>query len=266
MSEKLVISYPIDHLPNQVVGHQICLNNIGRANALVPELISALAAALDEAENAQAKLIILCANGKHFSTGGDIQRFSAACANGNGEDYARNLVSQLQAVVLKMLSMPAIIIVGAQGAITGGSCGLFFAADIGVLDRTSFIQPFYREVGFAPDGGWTALLPEIIGPKHAAAILHQNLQIDANQAVQMGIAQHIAEHEDVTAKAHAIALELASVPNIAALIAAKQLIWTKDRLSVVEAGLDAETQAFIDLFNQPHMPTTLDNFRPSRAG
>ena len=197
MSEKLVISYPIEPLPNQVVGHQICLNNIGRANALVPELISALAAALDEAENAQAKLIILCANGKHFSTGGDIQRFSAACANGNGESYARNLVSQLQAVVLKMLSMPAIIIVGAQGAITGGSCGLLFAADIGVLDRTSFIQPFYREVGFAPDGGWTALLPEIIGPKNTAAILHQNLQIDANQAVQMGIAQHIAEHEEL---------------------------------------------------------------------
>lgn len=265
MSDPLVISSLLSDLPNNVVGSSITLNTPSRNNALVPELTSALLEALKDAEASGSKVVLLNAAGPHFSTGGDIRRFSAEIARQNGKDYALKLVDQLQTIVLKILAMDAIVITAAQGAITGGSAGFVFASDLVVFEKSSFIQPYYREVGFAPDGGWSALLPEIIGPRNATAIQISNKRIEANEAIDLGIGQHIAPLGQAQEKARSLTFEMCHLPNIDALIAAKQLVWNSDKLATIKKGLEAETNAFLTLFDTPHMSSTLSTFHPSRA-
>jgi len=60
-------------------------------------------------------------------------------------------------------------------------------------------------VGFSPDGGWTALLPELIGAARALAIQISNQRIGAQEAVALGLAQSVVEAPDESARELAIA-------------------------------------------------------------
>ena len=65
-----------------------------------------------------------------------------------------------------------------------------------VTERASF-TPYYVDVGFSPDGGWTALLPDIIGHKRAAAVQLLNDTINAQQALDWGIAHKMAQADQL---------------------------------------------------------------------
>ncbi|GLQ17347.1 enoyl-CoA hydratase/isomerase family protein [Maritalea porphyrae] len=265
MTTRLVTSCPIDNLSNQLTGRRITLNNPKRSNALVPELTRELLVELETVKDRGEKIVIIDAEGAHFSTGGDIGRFAEQIDQKNGQSFAHTLVEQLQLIVFKLLAMDAIIVTAAQGAITGGSAGIVFASDLVVFDETSFIQPYYREVGFAPDGGWSALLPEIIGAKRAATIQLANKRIEPKVAVEWGIGQHLTSVGKAQEKAHSIAMELSRLPNFDALTIAKRLVWNEEKLETIERGLEAETGAFLNLFRAPHIPSTLAAFSTGRA-
>uniref|UniRef100_UPI0025CDB5BD enoyl-CoA hydratase/isomerase family protein n=1 Tax=Sediminimonas sp. TaxID=2823379 RepID=UPI0025CDB5BD len=133
-----------------------------RANALEPGLLDALGDALHNAE-ARAPGFVLLAGGRHFTSGGDVARFAQAAAEDRAQAYSDAVVPVLQDVVMRLLSLPCPVVAAARGAVTGGGAGLLFAADTGVVAPDTFVQPYYAAMGFAPDGGWTAVLPERIG-------------------------------------------------------------------------------------------------------
>lgn len=209
-----------------------------RANALEPGLLQALDAALDAAEKGRADVILLAAAGRNFCSGGDVARFAEAVAAGRGVAYAGEVVPLLQRIVLRLLSMPRLVALAGRGAITGGGAGLLFAADLAVLAPDAFVQPWYTAVGFAPDGGWTAVLPERIGAGAALAWQLRNGRVDAPAARGMGLAAAVDEDPEGRA------LALLSALNIEAAKASKRLIWDRARLKSVEARLAAETAAF----------------------
>jgi 2-(1,2-epoxy-1,2-dihydrophenyl)acetyl-CoA isomerase len=78
-----------------------------------------------------------------------------------------------------------------NGPVTGGSARLVLAADIVLMGKSAFIQPYYSEIGFAPVGGWTAMLPKRIGPARAIEIQALNMRIDADTALLLGLASRI---------------------------------------------------------------------------
>ena len=56
-----------------------------------------------------------------------------------------------------------------------------------VTDRASFTA-YYVEAGFSPDGGWTAILPDVIGRTRASSVQLLNQTITAAQALDWGLA------------------------------------------------------------------------------
>ena len=216
----------------------------GRANALEPGLLGDFTAALDRAEALDAKVILLC-GGRNFSSGGDVRGFHAATLDGSGQDYARTVVPLLQTIVARLIAMPRLVVVAARGAITGGSAGLLFAADLAVLAPDAFVQPYYPQVGFAPDGGWTALLPERIGAGRAAEWLQSDRRLSAQALCDAGLATAISDTPEEQA------LELAANGEIGTRLATKALIWDSARRGQVEGRLEAETTAFLDRIAEP---------------
>ena len=108
-----------------------------RANALEPGILREFHAGLDALDASGAERAV----------------FRAA----NPEAHADAVVPLLQDALRRMVEMPVIFCIAARGAITGGGAGLLFAGDLAVLAPDAFVQPYYAQVGFAPDGGWTAL-------------------------------------------------------------------------------------------------------------
>ncbi len=216
-----------------------------RANALEPKLLRALNAALDAVEKGRADVVLLSSAGRNFCSGGDVACFAQAVADGRGVDYANDVVGQLQAVVLRLLSMSQVIGIAGRGAITGGGAGFLFASDVAVLSPDAFVQPFYTRVGFAPDGGWTALLPDSIGAARALSWQLENRSVAAEEAVQLGLAAKT--HPDPEGGM----LELFSQMNVGSARETKGLIWDSKRLRQVEARLKSEANAFRKRINKP---------------
>lgn len=234
-----------------------------RSNALEPGLLAEFSRALDALEESNGRLALV-QGGPNFSTGGDVKRFLEAAERGAAQAYADTVVPVLQACVLRMIRMPVLFATAARGAVTGGAAGFLFAADLAVLSPDCFVQPYYTTMGFAPDGGWTAVLPERIGAGAAQRWLMSDKRKDALALESAGLANDISDAPEDRA------LELFGAMSVEAALAAKALIWDKPRCAAVAARLDAETRAFRALIGQPatraRMAAFLDRRRsPARV-
>jgi 2-(1,2-epoxy-1,2-dihydrophenyl)acetyl-CoA isomerase len=187
--------------------YTLTLNRPERHNSLVPELLEALIERLDfVAESVQNLPVILNAKGRSFSTGGDILGFYQ-----NREDlvnYSTKLVGLLNETMLRMLKLQVPIIAAVHGIVTGGSIGLILAADILLLTPTASFTPYYGKLGFSPDGGWTAILPAIIGTKRVSEILLYNKTIQAVDALNWGLCTRIVPDDVIQQEARKIAQEI----------------------------------------------------------
>lgn len=225
----------------------LTLNRPERHNSLVPPLLQALLAALEEFNAIpDVRAVVLQANGRSFSTGGDIGGFYEHRDNLAG--YAGHIVGLLNQVIMAMMNLPVPVVAAVQGMVTGGSLGLVLAADVVLVAPEVIFRPYYSVVGFSPDGGWTAILPAIIGSKRAAEILMRNKTVTAEEAVHWGMASQIVPAVTIRQEAMAVARELvAKKPG--SIRRMKHLL--VERSGDVAHRLDLEKEQFVRQITTP---------------
>lgn len=237
---------------------RVTLNRPERHNSLVPDLMEALGAALDALAAAPPRVVVLAGAGRSFSTGGDVRGFLDVPRNGR-RAYAERLVGALNAAILRLVALPCPVVARVQGPVTGGSAGFVFAADVVVMAKEAFLQPYYVDVGFSPDGGWTALLPERIGAARAGEIQMLNQRLDAERARALGLASLVCDGHDLDfALKAAVARLLGKSP--ASLAATKALLWPPGRRAALAAGLARELESFLALIDQPETEAGMHRF------
>ncbi|MEW5423792.1 enoyl-CoA hydratase/isomerase family protein [Amorphus sp. 3PC139-8] len=223
----------------------LTLDRSKRHNALVPELLDELRAAIAEASAAEPTALVLTGAGPSFSTGGDVGGFLKAASSPEALDsYAYRTVSALHATILDLLALPCPVIAKVNGPVTGGSVGLVLAADLVAMAETAFIQPYYSEVGFSPDGGWTALLPERIGTAEALAMQVLNRRISAQEARDLRLVTTVTSAADLDGLVETWLAQIAQKSR-ASLAATRRLVWSGERVARVAVGLDAELHSFL---------------------
>ncbi|MNT10003.1 4-chlorobenzoyl coenzyme A dehalogenase-1 [compost metagenome] len=147
-----------------------------------------------------------------------------------------------------------------EGWLTGGSLGLVLACDMAVLARDARIAPYYTVVGFSPDGGWTAMLPQLVGTPRARAWQLNNTIVAAPEAEALGLATALAAPGSAEADAATLARGvMRKVPGSVARTRAL-LRWDADTLA---AGLERERAAFVA---QIASAETADGMRRFLAG
>lgn len=188
----------------------VTLNRPNRHNSLIPPMLHELHADLSTIEaSSSVRAVILNAAGRSFSTGGDVGGFYEH--TGDIDVYASEIVGALNAVILKMRSMSQPIVAAVHGIVTGGSMGLVLAADIVLVAPQAGFTPYYSVAGFSPDGGWTAMLPDVIGRQRVAEILMTNGTISAEKAVEWGLASRLVSAETIQSEAHTTAATIATM-------------------------------------------------------
>lgn len=243
----------------------IWLNRPERHNALVPDLLSGLTAALDAAEEAGPSVLVLSGRGASFSTGGDISGFldkSGSLAALHA--YADQLVDALHDVILRLLSFPVPVLGAVNGPVTGGSTGLMLAADMVAMSETAFVQPYYGTVGFGPDGGWTALLPDRVGTAKALEIQYLNTRISAHEALDLGLASAIRPRSELEAQMDRWT-GLISAQSALTHRATRSGVWDAHRIAEVRTRLDQEKARFLELITLPQTLAGMKVFTQKRA-
>lgn len=220
----------------------VTLNRPERHNSLVPELLESYLSALHEVSATPGiRVMLLFAKGPSFSTGGDLLGFLEH--RKNMAAYAREIVTLLNQVIMAMIDLPQPIVTAVHGPVTGGSLGLVMASDIVLIAPEGTITPYYSEVGFSPDGGWTAILPELIGNRRTAELLMLNHTIRPEEAVAWGIANRIVPGHQIRSDALSAAEGIAGM-KYGSIHSAKRLLG-RDRQTISDR-LDAECRHFVD--------------------
>jgi len=229
----------------------LTLNRPAQHNCLDTALIDALRSSLQSLRNTDHTAVVITGAGRSFSTGGDLRALLERADHPDAlADYARRLVEGLNEIILALVASPVPVIACINGPVTGGALGLVLAADLAVMAQGSFLQPWYVEMGFAPDGGWTALLPERIGTARALAIQLLNSRVDAEEALRLGLVHDVAPRTRLVdaVDRHVAALNARDACSIRTT---RSLIHDPARLSQLRTRLAAEADAFVRLVTRP---------------
>lgn len=242
---------------------QITLNRPDRRNALTPDLLEDLNDALDAVCREDVCALVIAGAGPAFSSGGDVAGF-AAHAGAARRDYAMRTVSLLNQAILKLLALPVPVIARLQGFVTGGSAGFVFASDFTAMADDAFIAPYYVDVGFSPDGGWTALLPERIGAARARAFQLVNRHICAAEALALGLATHVVAASGLDATIAELVATLGAKSS-RSVRETKRLLMTPERRRDIERDLQRERDAFVETIALPQTELGMNRFLDRRT-
>jgi 2-(1,2-epoxy-1,2-dihydrophenyl)acetyl-CoA isomerase len=233
---------------------RLTLNRPDRHNSLIPALLDSLNADLERiAGDRCIRAVVLQAAGRSFSTGGDVAGFHTV-PRGQRRAYAEGLVGSLNRAILALLRLPVPVIGRIQGPLTGGSLGLLLACDLAAITPQAFVQPYYTQVGFSPDGGWTAMLPARIGMQRTREIQLLNQRVSAQEALQLGLVTACVEADALDATIEAWLEKLKSMQP--ASIASTKALLADD----CAASLDAELRNFLELIDSDEVEAGMTRF------
>lgn len=184
----------------------ITINRPSKLNALNSETIQELHEAFKEAdENHDTKIIIITGSGeKAFVAGADISEF----ANFSVEEGGR-LAAEGQAKLFDFvanLSTP--VIAAVNGFALGGGLELAMAAHFRVASDNAKLGLPEVSLGVIPGYGGTQRLPQLVGKGRAMEMIMTAGMIDANQALQSGLVNHVATQEELIPLAEKIASKI----------------------------------------------------------
>ena len=173
----------------------ITINRSNKLNALNKSTIQELHEAFNKAINDSAiKVIIITGSGeKAFVAGADISEF----ADFNVEEGGK-LAAQGQALLfdfVEHLSTP--VIAAVNGFALGGGLELAMACHFRVASDNAKMGLPEVSLGVIPGYGGTQRLPQLVGKGRAMEIVMTAGMIDANQALNYGLVNHVVPQEEL---------------------------------------------------------------------
>jgi enoyl-CoA hydratase len=186
------------------------------ANALGPALIEGLNAGLDAADELHPKVLLVSSDlDGFFAAGADIKHMTTVDAAAF-KSYGDVLRSGLD----RLAGHPALSVAAIEGLTLGGGLELAMACTLRVAGSASRLGLPEVKLGLIPGGGGTQRLPRLVGRGAALDLMLTGRQIDATEALRIGLVDRLAEPGGARAAARALAEELcaASAPAQQAVI------------------------------------------------
>lgn len=205
-------------------------------NTLHPDLIAELTAALRDAEDdPQVKVVVLTGAGKAFCAGGDLPYIETLNDPVSGQDY----IAKAGSIVEAITEIPKPVIAMVNGVAAGAGFNLALACDIVFCAKSARFAQSFAKVGLVPDCGGTYLLPRAVGLHKAKELMFTAELINADTALQLGIANRVAEDSELTEVTYKFAASLVNSASIA-LAFIKRILNQSDGLDLKKA-MDMET-------------------------
>jgi enoyl-CoA hydratase len=218
-------------------GVRLTLNRPAKLNALNGALVTALVAALDDAEaDPDVRVVVLQGAGRAFSSGYDLTEEAEGTVG--GPVAWRDLLAADVAATLRFLDSPKPVIAQIHGYALAGGLELAMACDLVVAaEGTKLGEPEIR-YGSAPV---TLLMPYLIGQKRTRELLLTGDLIDAVEAERIGLVNRVVATDALAAEVDALADRLARTPPEVMGPTKRMLNRAMDAAGfrlAVEAGLD----------------------------
>ena len=168
---------------------RVVLDSQHNRNALSRQLVSELHGALDDAESAEARVIVLGHAGPAFCAGADLKERSS------GPPDSTPFVRLLE----RLMDTARPTIAAVDGAVRAGGIGLMAACDLVVVDASTTFALTEVRIGVAAAIISVPILRRVPPSRIAAAMLTGE-PFDATTARDMGLVTHVSDEVDGTVR------------------------------------------------------------------
>jgi len=240
------------------------LNRPDKLNAFTGEMLHGLVAALDECDaRDDVRVAILTGAGRGFCSGGDVGGMGGATDN-RPHVTKRRIWREIQAFPKRAARFEKPLLAAVNGVATGGGMDLALACDIRVAAQSARFAETYARIGLLPGGGGAWFLPRLVGQARALEMLWTAEFIDADQALGIGLVNHVWPDAELMQETIRLAERIAAMPPLSV-----QLI-----KRAVAQGMAADMTTAFDLISS-HIalaraghdhPEAIAAFREKRPG
>lgn len=190
----------------------LSLNRPEAANGLNMDMGKELMlAAIEVDENPEVRCVLLKAEGKMFSAGGDLKSFANF-----GEDLPKaikELTSYLHSAISRLNRMNAPLIVAVNGMAAGAGMSMAICGDIVLAGKSAKFTMAYTAAGLSPDGSSSFFLPRLIGMRKTQELMLTNRRLSAQEALDWGMITQLCEDDSLQDEASALAKQIAKGPT-----------------------------------------------------
>ncbi len=185
----------------------VTLNRPAVGNCISRELADGLLEALRRVTaDASVRAVILCGNGKHFCTGGDIPRLVSLTETAARYDEINNSAT----IIRLMTAMPKPVVAMVRGMAAGAGLGFMLAADMIVCASDAKIMSAFSRVGLVSDCGVAHMLTGLLGRQKAKEILMLSDPLDARELHRLGVINFLVPADELEETTKNLAKRLAA--------------------------------------------------------
>ena len=241
---------------------EIVLNRPDKMNAINDSMANDLARALDRAEEAGVRAMLIRGEGAAFCAGRDL-----ADADPGNEDAEEILDGIFNPMVRRIADFNAPTFAAVQGPCLGAGLGIALACDVVyVADDAKIGSPFAR-IGAVLDSGGHSFFVNRLGAHRALELIYSGRLLSGVEASEWGLVNRSMPKEQLLATTRELAKTVASGPT-AAFMQSKRIVRMidEDALGLSEIlNLEAKAQGAagrtddykegISAFQQKRKPT-----------
>jgi methylglutaconyl-CoA hydratase len=173
----------------------LTLNRVNKHNAFDNQLLKEMQTQLDAAlNNSQVRVIVLKANGRHFSAGADLA-WMQKMADYNQEENLRDAMV-LANLMYTFNQSPKPTIAMIQGSAFGGGAGLAAACDIAIASQSARFCFSEVKLGLIP-AVISPYVVQAIGERSAKALFMSAEVFDATKALSLNLVHHFFSEDNL---------------------------------------------------------------------
>ncbi len=194
---------------------RMTLNRPHVLNALIPEMMGEIVAALDlmQADDAVRALLVTGA-GRAFSAGGDAG-FLETLLDARPFEIKDTVYAFFGKGVQSLKLFPKPTVAAVNGPAAGAGFEIALACDFRIASQSAMFHQSWIQLGLISPLGGMYLLPRLVGLARANEILMLGRRVSGEEAAEMGLANETVADEALDAAAEKLVRRLADGPPLA---------------------------------------------------
>lgn len=242
---------------------EVFFNRPDLMNAFDEETLLELNDALQRAMTDESVyVVILSGRGRGFCSGADVTAMDGREDRKKKHLYGSHLwLVQNVDRLLYFGKKPTVAAV--NGPAVGAGCDFALACDLRVINEDTFLRQQFVNIGLVPGDGGAWLLPRLVGESKAKELILTGRDINAPEAVDIGLAVEAASDGETMDRARELANTLRDKPSIA-LQNSKQLIDSNQSFEdYTQAALEAQWECINDPEHSEAVDAVIEGREPT---
>jgi 2-(1,2-epoxy-1,2-dihydrophenyl)acetyl-CoA isomerase len=220
---------------------EITLNRPERLNAWNAQLGNELRESiLGDAADPSVRAVLITGAGRGFSSGADVKQMLEEGSAGERPDVGQLLRERYHPIIKGIRELPKPVVAAVNGPAVGIGCSLALACDLIWAAESAIFGLAFVNIGLAPDGGSTFLVPVAAGKARALEMALLGDPLPASQAYEWGLINRVVPDADLLSDARELARRLASGPTRSYANSKRML--NNSMMRIMDEQLDLEAQ------------------------